>query len=637
MGKTTAAAATAIQLSRTGGFKKVLVVSTDPAHSLGDSLACPVGTRTQPMPVPEIRNLWALEMGAPASLESFKEKYQAVITEILERGTYLEREDIASFFGLSLPGLDEAMAILDIADLTREGEYDLVICDTAPTGHTLRLLSMPEQMLKWIQILDLMQEKQRYLVRCFARRYRANNADVFLKKMVADLKRVRGLLKFATTQFVPVVVPEPMATRETERLLTALHGLGIPVKSIVVNRVEDGQDQCSFCRSRRADQRETLSQMRKQFCAYDLVTIPAFPDEVRGLRALTLFAGLLFGETQSVDRRSPPLHIPERRISEASVLSELLEEQKKLLFFVGKGGVGKTTLAAATALRLARSQSTKKILIYSMDPAHSLSDSFQCSLGPQATQIPGLANLDGVEIDASEAFRVYRETYRTGVRRALEQTETMGAQVRFDLDLIQALFDLSPPGLDEMMALERLADLVDMGTYDVFVLDAAATGHLIRFLELPGVMREWLQILFKVLLKYKMLFCRAGMSDLIERLLESSRRVRRIQGLLTHPRETEFVVVTIPEAMSVLEAKRLLSTLRLLHVPSSHLVINKMIPPTDCEFCSRKSAQEQTYLEEFRTLETRITLIPLLPHEISGLETLDQLCGIAFDRAVPCV
>ena len=609
------------------------MVSSDPAHSLADGLECPVGSKTQPTAVAGIENLWALEMDAPTLLEEFKDKYQEVITEIAARGTYLDRDDISRFLGLSLPGLDEVMAILEIADIIKNGSYDLVILDTAPTGHTLRLLSMPEQMLKWIHVFDLMQEKHRYLVRRFTGRYRADQADAFLHMMVGDMKRVRRLLQSQTTEFVPVVVPEPMVTRETERLLAALQRFAIPVKTLVVNRVEDSRDPCAFCVSRRKGQTASLALLQEKFAAYKLVRVPAWPREVRGTQALYQFGRILFGEAQSFDGWPGPGLVRDGCALSQGTLPELLEKDRKVLFFAGKGGVGKTTLAAATALRLAGSHPSKKILIYSVDPAHSLSDSFECALGPRVTPIPGVKNLYGMEIDPTEAFRAYRETYRTGVDRAFEQLQGKDTRVAFDREVVREIFDLAPPGLEEIMALEELAELVEKRSYDLYVLDPAPTGHLIRFLELPGIMKDWLHALFRILLKYKNIFHLNEMSGLIHRLLESSKKAQKIRELLVDPKATELVAVTTPEAMSVLEVKRLLSTLPALQIRSQQLVVNKVLPPTACGFCACKSAEEHTHLQELYALEPRLALLPLLPHEISGLESLNQFSRIMFGGA----
>ncbi len=159
-GKTTAACASAIHISLNHPEVKVLLISTDPAHSLGDSFDFRIGS--QIIPIKEVPGLSVLEIDASALLETFKGRHKDAIQKLADRGTYFDQQDIAEFFCLSLPGLDELMAIIKVADILRSNDYDLIILDTAPTGHTMSLLDLPRHMLKWISVFDLMQNKHRY-------------------------------------------------------------------------------------------------------------------------------------------------------------------------------------------------------------------------------------------------------------------------------------------------------------------------------------------------------------------------------------------------------------------------------------------------------------------------------------------
>ena len=253
-GKTTSAAAAALHFARQWPARKVLLVSTDPAHSLSDSLDCAVGSTVTG--IDGVDNLFALALDAKALLEEFKSRYGAVIALIADRGTLLDKEDIVGFLDLSLPGIDEVTAILKIMELMNEGQYELVILDTAPAGHTIRLLSLPEQMEQWIRVMDMMMEKYRFMVRAFARRYVPDQADRFLVSLANDVQRLRDLLRNTEcTEFVPVVNADGMSIYETELLLQALGVGSIPVNSVIVNRLvaasvgEDGTA-CPFCQAR---------------------------------------------------------------------------------------------------------------------------------------------------------------------------------------------------------------------------------------------------------------------------------------------------------------------------------------------------------------------------------------------------
>ncbi|NQU15984.1 MAG: ArsA family ATPase, partial [Desulfobacteraceae bacterium] len=296
VGKTTMAATAAVHLARSRGQdKKVLVMSTDPAHSLADSFGIEIGDRVtavgyspkSKVQCPKsneqstIQGLFACELNATRLLEDFKEKNDAVIKKLAERGTYFDQEDIAEFFDLSLPGMDEVMAIIEIANLLKEGAYDILIVDTAPTGHTVRMLNLPEQMRKWVEVMDLMQHKHRYMSRVFSgRKYVKDECDVFLDDLSSDMDRVKDLLSNEkTTRFVPVMIPEPMSIYETEKLINSLEQIHVPVKEVIINRVAES-DECLFCRSRREDQKQPLMEIEDLFSKYALIKIPLFPNEI---------------------------------------------------------------------------------------------------------------------------------------------------------------------------------------------------------------------------------------------------------------------------------------------------------------------------------------------------------------------
>src|SRR5208283_2812602 len=149
VGKTTCATATALRLGRCRPGTPLLLVSTDPAHSLLDCLA---GTNIPP-------NLTVLELDAQGCLARFKAKHQQKLHEIASRGTFLDEDDITQLMGLSLPGMDELIAFLEIDSLVRSQKYGCIVVDTAPTGHTLRLLAMPELMRTWLGALDALLAK----------------------------------------------------------------------------------------------------------------------------------------------------------------------------------------------------------------------------------------------------------------------------------------------------------------------------------------------------------------------------------------------------------------------------------------------------------------------------------------------
>jgi len=660
-GKTTSAAATALHFARQRPDRRVLLVSTDPAHSLSDSLDCAVGSTI--MPIEGVSNLFTLALDAEALLEAFMQQHGAVIKLIADRGTYFDQEDIANFFELSMPGLDELMAIIKIMDLMREGHYELVILDTAPAGHTIRLLALPDHMGQWINVMDMMLEKHRFMVQRFRGRYVPDEADRFLQTMASDVERVRELLKNAkTTEFVPVVNPEAMSIHETKTLFQALSEGGIPVRSVILNRLVDAcsfdkfklalsrtemTPPCPFCEAHRKDQEPYRQEIEEKFGRYNLLTMPLFPHEIRGLEDLTAFAGLLFNQQGSDEARetgrqgdrekggrgeftlSPSLPVSPSltRLGAPAQdgMADLLTRDLRFILFGGKGGVGKTTLAAVTALELARREPGKKILIFSTDPAGSLVDSLGCPIGDKPTPIAGASGLYASQINAEDQLEGLKQHYMEEINEMFDSfLGGGGMDVAFDKNVMLELISLIPPGLDEIIALISIMDLLDEGIYDHFILDTAPTGHMLRFLELPQLAMEWFRTFFRMLLKYRGMVTLTKTAQL---MLEMSRSVKKIQQHLLDARRSEFVAVTIPEAMGVLETERFLATLGQMQIPCRHLVVNMVMPPTECDFCLAKREEQQGYIHGLREQFSHyaITEVPCFPHEIRGLAGLKEV------------
>lgn len=633
-GKTTSAAAVALYLSKTRPQQKILVVSTDPAHSLGDSLNCPLDGRARLVPC--AKNLWAQELSAQELDEAFRKKHQETLKRIAEHGTYLDPEDLEGLFSLPLPGLDEVMAILHLIEVLRSRRYDLIVMDTAPTGHTLRLLALPERMGRWHRVFELMHAKERQMVTNLIGSYRRGEADLFLETLKVDLKRVGALLKDPrATEFVPVALPEPMSLLETERLLGSLRQCDIVPRSVILNRIVEGRPGCGLCMSRQESQQSALNSSRESFAAYNLIEVPLFPGEVRGRETLLDYAKSLsrsiratVASSKAVAAPAPPHAL--KNNGHAQFYRLLERPRLRFLFFGGKGGVGKTTLASAAALTLARREHSKRILIISTDPAHSLSDSFGCRLGDQPAAIPGIKNLEGLEIDAARRFDAFREKHRSLAQAAFNRLVEGGVDLPFEREIVGELTSLLPPGVDEIMSIAAIVDLIHEGRHDFYVVDTAPTGHLLRFLRLPGLLRRWFQAIGKVLLKHR---GSPEMDSLAGEVLDLSRKVRAIQKLFTDNEQAEFVTVVIPEAMAIFETKRLLLELDRLHVSCHHIAVNMRIGAMNCPTCLGRREEQGRYIQEIQSWVRRdrfVSTLPLWPRSIEGLEMLDEVSQALF-------
>jgi arsenite-transporting ATPase len=290
VGKTTCASSAGLYLAKEGF--KTLVISTDPAHSLSDSLGQKIGDQIKG--VEGVKNLSVLEVNAQKALSQFKVKYEAQIKKIFDTSTYLDQEDIDSIFALPIPGIDEVMGFKTIVDLIEEAKFDKYIVDTAPTGHALRLLTLPELLDEWIKVLAKMRWKYRYMVESFSGKYNPDEGDDFLVEMKKTVKKIEGLLKDQNKcEFIAVTIPEDMAILETERLINNLNKYGIKVRQLAVNNVLELRD-CEFCRERSKAQEEYVKQIRRKFSNLKTTIILLQPREVKGIEALDKFSERLF-------------------------------------------------------------------------------------------------------------------------------------------------------------------------------------------------------------------------------------------------------------------------------------------------------------------------------------------------------
>ena len=289
VGKTTCAASTALYLAK--NFK-TLLISTDPAHSVADSLGLKIGDEIKE--VEGIKNLSALEISAEKALSKFKIEYDVEIRRIFDTSTYLDKEDIDSILALTIPGIDEVMGFKTIVDLIEEGKFDKYIVDTAPTGHALRLLTLPELLDDWIKVMAKMRWKYRYMVERFAGKYKPDEADDFLLSMKKTVKRIENLLKDQQRcEFIVITIPESMAILETERLINNLSKYGINVRQLVINNVLESTD-CGFCKERKKEQEKYINQIGGKFSNLEITITPLQPREVKGIDALENFKELLF-------------------------------------------------------------------------------------------------------------------------------------------------------------------------------------------------------------------------------------------------------------------------------------------------------------------------------------------------------
>jgi len=271
------------------------------------------------------------------------------------------------------------------------------------------------------------------------------------------------------------------------------------------------------------------------------------------------------------------------------VILDRVLEGRQVVVCAGAGGVGKTTVAAAVALRLARAEPRRAVLLLSTDPAHSLGDVFEQRIGDSATRLRrGPGNLRVRELDAAAALASRRADLEAALNEigaafgADEPGSPIGGRGATEL------MELAPPGIDELFGLVSVVEARD--EFPLIVMDTAPTGHALRLLEMPDAAREWVQVLLRVLLKYRSL---ARPGRLASELVDLSKSIRGLQELLRSPRDTRFIVVTRAAAVPRLETERLRARLRGLHLAAPAVIVNAMtLAPRRCPLCRATAAGE---------------------------------------------
>lgn len=581
------------------------MISTDPAASLGDALGLRLTGSPRRVPLPR-GSLHALEVSSHDAFARWLRPRRRVLETIALRGTWLDQADVRALLRQSLPGIDEIAALLEILRHGRSRKFDVIVVDTAPTGHTLRMLAMPDTLSAVARVFDDMQAKHRAMVEALRSVAVEDDADEMIRRLQQDAQTLTELLRNdGVTEVSLVTLPETLAVEETLDAARSLLDMDITIAQAIVNRVTQTPPQrCSWCDARRRIERDAISVLaagcQSLSGAFER-PIPRFAlvserrTEPIGPRALRMVARELRKPASLPGRRRTPkprgqAHLavlPKRGRMPARLPSV------RLLMFGGKGGVGKSTCAAAAALQLARTQPRRRILLVSTDPAHSLADVLEAPVSDAPRQVAGLANLDVRELDASFALDSIRTRYTASVDAVFDRLVRGSAvDVTHDRIVMRDLLDLAPPGLDELAAVLELMDLLGTaespGKYHVVVMDTAPTGHAVRLLQMPETVQEWTRMLMRLLLKYQPV---VGMGELGEALVRLSRGVGRLRAMLADPDAAQFIVVTRAAALPRAETVRLVRALRRLQIRVPAIIVNA-VGGGDCDRCHAGARRE---------------------------------------------
>jgi arsenite-transporting ATPase len=317
--------------------------------------------------------------------------------------------------------------------------------------------------------------------------------------------------------------------------------------------------------------------------------------------------------------------------------------KREIVLFGGKGGTGKTVCAAATGLYAA--EHGKKTLVFSTDPAHSLSDIFEQSIGDKITPIEGKKNLWCFEIDAKRAVDEERKWWIPHIEEILKDMPYRGVE----RELLQKVWDIPLPGLDELLALSELSEIMETHQFDTIVIDTAAGAHTIWMTTIPDIAIKWFEKIIDIMetarmretprhAPHRVIFRHLKpYFTVLGRIEGYLKKARNLKSLLADSSRTTFVLVTIAERMGLYVTEDIARDLQNSQIDCHNIIINCLIPEAKCEFCSSKRVQQrkcvEEYYEKFRGYN--IVEAPLLPQEVKGLKALESFARVLFEGAKP--
>jgi arsenite-transporting ATPase len=591
VGKTTMACATAVD--EAGKGRRTLIVTTDPASNLADVFEQSIGHRVTP--IEGVANLWAMEIDPDKATEEYRDRIlgpfratmpESVLAVIEEQFRSPCTTEIASF--------DRFVDFMDGAG------WDVVIFDTAPTGHTLRLLELP---VDWSRHIE---ESARGSGQTCLGPVQA------IQESKAKYDRAIALLTDPDrTRFVFVLQPDRTAIFETDRATAELLRIGIRSQELIVNGVLP-REACErpFFRRRYEAQQERLAEIRERF-PLPLREVLLRQNEVKGVPALRDVARSLTGGAAEIPAAASADPLPPKAIRPRAVPWELLRPrsgESKALFFTGKGGVGKTSVSCLTAVRLAREG--RKTLLLTTDPAAHIGEVLDTAVSSRPGPVAGVPSLWAARIDPKQATEEYKA-------RVLDE-----ARARHSPEMLLALQEeLESPCTEEIAAFDKFTEYAESDAWEAVVFDTAPTGHTLRLLELP----------FDYNQQVEMMVSTSGEGNALR--AETRARFERIIARLRDPERTVFAFVVLPESTPVVEAHRASLDLAAAGIHTQLVVANQLIPAeqaTNGFFGSRRRMQLHYLAEIDRRFGVPVLELPLLDEDVRGVAALDRAADFVF-------
>ena len=564
VGKTSLACTTALSLADEG--KKILLVSTDPASNVGQVFDTAIGNKITP--IKNVASLSAIEINPEEAAEQYRERIIGPIRAVMpEKALKSIEEQLSGACTTEIAAFDEFTGLLTDNDLI--SQYDHVVFDTAPTGHTIRLLKLPGA---WTGFLE------------------AGAGDASCLGPLAGLEKQQE--RYATavdrlgdsdlTRLILVARPLQSAMAELARTSSELAGIGIKNQQLAINGLmpEDNSSDPLASALNRKDQ-AAVTTMAPELAKLPRKMFPLRSENLVGLDALRRFASNA-AETQLAKAVNSEINFESELPVLNSLIDDLEQPGKGLIMFMGKGGVGKTTMAAAVATELA--SRGHEVLLTTTDPAAHLTE----TLGQD------FPRLTVSRIDPNEETERYRDNVM----------KTKGKDLDAEgLAILEE--DLRSPCTEEIAVFQAFSRAIRESTRKFVVMDTAPTGHTLLLLDATGSYHR----------------------DIVRHSAPGTKQTKLVTPMmrLQDPKQTSIVIVTLPETTPVLEAEHLQNDLQRAGINPWGWIINSSLSAavTDHPLLLRRAASETAQISKVRDeLAERFAVVPMQPEEPVGAEKL---------------